>query len=125
MTATPIPAFIGQSSVTVLLDPSSETSWISPVLVQKLDLPCSFGISGVQVATADVHVPTDGGGYHSHLPLSVSYHLTADIVLGNNWLGHCKRILSGDRRRILKPLLTTVTDLLPPHSWCSTNRLSF
>jgi len=89
MTTASIPAFIGGSSVTVLLDPSFGTSRVSPVLVHKLDIPCSLGISGVPLAIANVHICTNDGGYHSHLPSSVSYDLTSDIVLGNdshpNW----------------------------------------
>ena len=78
------PASAGQSPVTILLDPFSESSQISPVLVHKLDLPCSFGKSGVQLAATNLHVPTDDGGYHSYLSFSVSYGLTSDLVLGND-----------------------------------------
>ena len=42
MAGTPFPVFIGQSPVTILLDPSLNSSRISPALVYKLDLPC-FG----------------------------------------------------------------------------------
>ena len=111
------PAPVGQSPVIVLLDPSSESSQISPVLVQKLDLPCSFGKSGVQLAAANLHVPTDDGGYHSHLSFPVSYGLTSDLVLGNDWLAPCKPTLADDWSRILKPLQSTVDHLLPPNSW--------
>ena len=65
-------------------DPSSNSSQISPALVYKLDLPCSFVISGTQLATADLHVPTDGGGYHSHLSFSVSYGLGSNLVSSND-----------------------------------------
>ena len=119
------PAFIGLSPVTVLLDPSSERSRISPVLVHKLDLPCSFGTSGAQLATTNLRVPTDDGGYHSRLTFSVSYGLTSDLVLGNDWLAPCEPILADDRSRILKPLPSTVDHLLPPNSWHPTKRLFF
>ena len=117
MASTSFPAFIGQSPVTVLLDPSSESSCISPVLVHKLDLPCSFGISGVQFAITNLHVPTDDGGYHSCLSLRVSYDLTSDVVLGNDWLTPCEPILADDQSRIRKPLPSTMDHLPPLHSW--------
>ena len=123
MTAASLPAFIGQSSVTVLLDPSSKVSCVSPVIVHTLDLPCSFGISGVQLAVANVHIPTDDGGYHSCLSLPLSYNLSSDIVLGDDWLANCKPVLANDSSHILRPSQSTIDLLLPPHSWQPTNRL--
>ena len=61
MAAIPLTAFIGPSPVTIFLDPSSSDSCISPVLVHKLDLPCSFGILGAQLTAANIYVPTDDG----------------------------------------------------------------
>ena len=86
MAAPSLPAFIRCSPVTVLLDPSSESSRICPALVHRLDLLCSFGISGVQLATPNLHVPTDDSGYHSCLSFFVSYDLASDLVLGDDWL---------------------------------------
>ena len=97
MASASFPAFIGQSPVTVLLDRSSESSCISLVLVHKLDLPCFLGISGVQFATANLHVPTDDGGYHFRLSLRVSYNLASDVVLGNDWLITCEPILADNQ----------------------------
>ena len=125
MASTSFPAFIGQSPVTILLDPSSSSSRISPAIVHKLDLPCPFTISGTQVVTADLHVPTDGGGYHSRLAFLVSYDLGSNLVLGNDWLAPCKPVLAGDLSSFLKPLPSTVDDLLPPHSWHPTKRSFF
>ena len=65
-------------------DPSSNSSRISPTLMYKLSLPCSFVILGTQLATTDLHVPTDGGGYHSHLSFLVSYSLGSNLVSGND-----------------------------------------
>ena len=106
----------------ILLDPSSDSSRVSPVLVHKLDLPCSFGISGVQFATANLHIPTDDGGYDSCLSFVVSYSLPSDIVLGNDWLTACEPILADDRSHFLRPLPSVVDHLPSPHSWCPTNR---
>ena len=122
MTTVPLSALIGQSPVTILLDNSSDGSRISPVLVQKLDIPCSFGKSGAQLATANLHVPTDDGGYDSRLSFLVSYDLTSDIVLGNDWLTACEPILADDRSRFLRPLPSIVDHLPPCHSWHPTTR---
>ena len=122
---TPFAAFIGRSPVMILLDPTSENSCISPVLVHRLDLPCSFGISGVQLATANLNVPTDDGGYDSHLSFTVSYGLTSNIILGNDWFTACKPILADDRSRFLRPTPSTVENLQCPHSWHPTKSLSY
>jgi len=124
MTTAPLPAFIGRSSVAILLDPSSGSSRVSPVLVQKLDLPCSFGKSGVQLATANLHVPTDDGGYNSRLSFLVSYGLASDIILGNDWLTTCEPVLADDQSHFLRPPPSTVDHLPPPHSWHPTTRSS-
>jgi len=121
----PFAAFIRWSPVTILLDPTSENSRISPFLVHRLDLPCSFGISGVQLATANLNVPTDGGGYDSHLSFTVSYGLASDIILGNDWFTACKPILADDRSCFLRPTLSTVENLQSPHLWHPTKRLSY
>ena len=111
--------------MTILLDPSSSSSRISPALVYKLNLPCSFTISGTQVVTADLHVPTDDGGYCSRLAFLVSYDLGFNLVLGNDWLAPCKPVLAGDLSRFLKLLPSTVDNLLPPHSWHPNKRSFF
>ena len=67
MITTPLPALIGWPPVAILLNPCSGGSCISPVLIQRLDLLCSLGKSGVQLATANLHIPTDDGGYDSRL----------------------------------------------------------
>jgi hypothetical protein len=41
------------------------SSRISLLHTNRLDLPCSFGISGIQLATADLLIPTDDGCYTS------------------------------------------------------------
>ena len=124
MTTAPLRAHIGRSPVAILLDPSSSDSRVSPVLVQRLDIPCSFGKSGVQLATADLHVPTDDGGYDSRLSFLVSYGLASDIVLGNDWLTPCEPILAEDRSHFLRPLPSTVDHLPFPHSWHPATRSS-
>ena len=123
MASASFPAFIGQSPVTILLDPSSESFCVSQVLVHKLGLPCSFGISGVQFAAANLHVPTDDGGYHSCLSLRVSYDLASDVVLGNDWLMPCEPILADNQSRIRKPLPSTMDRLPPLHLWHPTKRV--
>lgn len=117
MSSAPLAAFIGWSPVAILLDPASDSSCISSVLVHKLNLPRSFGISGIQLATAGLHVPTDDSGYDSRLSFAVSYGLASDIILGN-----CEPILSNDRSRFLRPLTSTADRLQSPHLWRLTNR---
>ena len=118
-------AFIGHSPVAIPLDPSCESSRISPAVIHKLDLPCSFEISGIQLATANLHVPTDDGGYRSRLSLLVSYGLASNVILGNDWIVPCKPVLAEDQSQFLKPPPSTVDHLPSPHSWCLTNHLLF
>ena len=110
-------AFIRQAPVTISLDASSDSSHISPVLVYKLDLPCSFGISGTQLATINLHIPTDDSDHHSCLSFSISYGIASDIILGADWLAACKPILLDDWSHFLRLLPSTVNHLTPPHLW--------
>lgn len=123
LTAVFLPAFIRRSPVTVILDRSSESSCVSPVIIHELDLPCSFGTLGIPLAVANVHTPADDGGYHSCLSLPLSYNITSDIESGNDWLAHCKPVLASDQSHtVLKPSQSAIDILPPPHSWHPTDR---
>ena len=86
MAAVPFPAFIRQSPVKILFNPSSDSSRMSPVFIHKLDLLCFFRVSGAQIATADLRVPTNDSSYRSRLSSLVSYGLPTDLALGDDWL---------------------------------------
>ena len=71
----------------------------------------------MSLATTDLRVPTNDGGYGSHCSFTVSYGLASGIVLGDDWFAACEpRILANDRSRTLRH--PPDVDRLPPrHPW--------
>jgi hypothetical protein len=89
-------AFLTQTRVTVDLDPLSPTSTISLSLVHALDLPCIFTESGRQRYSGTLLVPTINVFYRSRLDFVVGHGLSADVVLGNDWMIPCQSVLLTD-----------------------------
>ena len=54
----------------------------------------------------------------------VSYGLSLDIVLANDWLAACESVLANDWSHFLRPLPSVVDNLLSPRSWHPTTRSS-
>jgi len=109
--------FLGESKVSLSIDPDSEESCVSAPAAYSLNLPCIFDKLGRQFSSVEVEVPTVSGFYTSQMNLVVSYGLPSDVLLGSDWVLPCQPIFIDDRPFISNPALETVRVLPPPHSW--------
>ena len=115
MSAQPLQAFLDQTRVTVVLNPSTHTSSISLALVSALNLPCVFTETGRQSCSAMLIVPTIGGFFRSRLDFAVGYALPAD-VLGNDWIVPYRPIFL-ECSPLPQPMPHSLDGLEPPHFW--------
>jgi len=110
-------AFLGQTRVTVDLDPSSPTSSISLALAHALNLPCIFTESGHQTCSTILAVPTVNGFYRSRLDFVAGYDLPTDVVLGNDWMVPCEPIQLEGCYSLQQPTPHLLDDPASPHRW--------
>ena len=109
--------FLSQNLVTVSFDFSSPVSKISPSIVHTLDLAAAFTESGHVICTTTLIIPTQDGHYSSCLDLIVGYDLSADVVLGADWVLLCHTILNEDHTSLQRPNPSILDSLPPPHNW--------
>ena len=115
---------LGEDSVSLSIDSSSDVSRISASTVYKQNLPCIFDNAGLQRSAIEIKVPTTGGSYLSTVDLIVSYDLPSDVILGSDWSIPCQPVPIDESPFFSRPSPDTIQSLCPPHSWQATNGLS-
>ena len=125
MTAPNLHGFLAQSPVEISFDLSSPVSKISASIVYALDLAAIFTGSGHLTCSTTLVIPTLDGHYSSYLDLVVGYSLSADLVLGADWVVPCQPVVSQNHAILQRPCSHLLDSLPPPHYWYPIAGVSF